>query len=102
MTTGRNDEIPPHSLREFIAVLLAPIQVELREVRAAIQELAGGIIAQERIETLKYQVASQSEMLQENEHRLRILERFMLIQFVLNWTILIVLLSFLVIRYILP
>lgn len=91
--------LPEHSLRTFISVLVQPIHQELRESRAAIQELAAGIISQERIETLKYQVASQNEEQIEMRSRLNRIERLLTIQLVASWTILIIITTIFFVRW---
>lgn len=84
----------PDNIWSFVSMSISPIELQIREVRAAIQELASGVISQERIETLKYEVASQSEQLLEMEARLNRLEKLIWLQLLSGWTIIVALLTY--------
>jgi hypothetical protein len=84
------------SVWDFVNGSLDPIQAQIRETRAAIQELAAGLISQERLDTLKFQVANQSEQLVTLERRMKLLEQLIWLQLLSGWTVLVILFTYLI------
>lgn len=63
------------SLKEYIGLTIDPLNRELSNMRSAVEKLAGSQISAHDLDSLKLQVASLSEALQELEKRLDTLER---------------------------
>lgn len=63
------------SLKDYIALILIPLEREVSNLRSAVEKLTTTQANVHEIDTLKFQVASLSEMAQELEKRLDLLER---------------------------
>lgn len=63
------------SLKDYIALILIPLEREMANLRSAVEKLTTTQANVHEIDSLKFQVASLSEALQELEKRLDILER---------------------------
>jgi hypothetical protein len=74
--TDRKMDTGQHlSLREYVALILVPLEREVSNLRSGVEKLSGSQANVHEIDTLKFQVASLSEALQELEKRLDTLER---------------------------
>lgn len=63
------------SLRDYVGLILVPVERELANMRSALEKLTSTQANVHEIDTLKFQVASLSEAMQELEKRLALLER---------------------------
>jgi len=91
------DDIDRRTIREHITLAIAPLYTELANIKSGLEKLAISGAKDGQLDQLKYQIASLSEAVSEIEHRIRQLERYFYLTFLILSSLIMVLITLLII-----
>ena len=96
------DDIERRTIREHIHIAVQPLSNDLKEIKNNLDRLTNSSVTGNQLDQLKYQVASLSEAISEMEHRIRQLERYFYLTFLILSSLIVVLITLLLIGLISP